>query len=68
MAIRCRGGWGETGVEINARGAVQVDDCLRTAVPNIYACGDIVGSYQFTHTAGHAAVTAAINALSPLPF
>ena len=61
-------GLGETGVEINARGAVQVDDCLRTAVPSIYACGDIIGSYQFTHTAGHAAVTAAINALSPLPF
>lgn len=61
-------GLSETGVKINKRGAVEVDETLRTAVPNIYACGDIIGSYQFTHTAAHGAVTAVINALSPLPF
>ena len=61
-------GLAEVGVEINKRGAVEVDSCLRTAVPNIYACGDVIGGYQFTHTAGHGAVTAVINALSPLPF
>ena len=61
-------GLAEAGVKINARGVVEVDECLRTSVPNIYACGDIIGSYQFTHTASHGAVTAVINALSPLPF
>ena len=61
-------GLAEVGVNINARGVVEVDECLRTSVPNIYACGDIIGSYQFTHTASHSAVTAVINALSPLPF
>lgn len=57
----------EVGVKVNSRGAVEVDDALRTAVANIYACGDIIGSYQFTHTAGHAGYYAATNALfSPL--
>ncbi len=58
----------EVGVVITPRGAIEVNSKLQTAVPNIYACGDIIGSYQFTHTAAHAAVTVAINALSPLPF
>jgi pyruvate/2-oxoglutarate dehydrogenase complex dihydrolipoamide dehydrogenase (E3) component len=53
----------EAGVKINSRGAVEVDEKLTTAVPNIYACGDIIGSYQFTHTAGHAGYYAATNAL-----
>ncbi len=57
----------EVGVKVNDRGAIEVDQYLRTAVPNIYACGDIIGSYQFTHTAGHAAFFCAMNALfSPL--
>ncbi len=31
--------------------------------PNIYACGDVAGPYQFTHTAAHMAWYAAVNAL-----
>ncbi len=61
-------GLAEAGVEVTERGVVVVNDKLQTRVDNIYACGDIIGSYQFTHTAAHAAVTVAINALSPLPF
>ncbi len=38
------------GVEHNSRGVV-VSDYLQTANPRIYAAGDIVGSYQFTHAA-----------------
>ena len=53
----------EAGVKIDKRGAIQVDDYLRTAVANIYACGDVIGSYQFTHTAGHAAFYCAMNSL-----
>ena len=61
-------GLAEAGVKISERGVVEVNEKLQTSVPNIYACGDIIGSYQFTHTAGHAAITAATNALSPFPF
>ena len=45
-----------------------MDPYLRsTSHPNIYACGDVAGPYQFTHTAAHQAWYAAINSLfSPL--
>ena len=36
---------------------------LQTAIPNIYAAGDVAGPYQFTHTAAHQAWYAAVNAL-----
>ena len=36
---------------------------MRTAVPTVFACGDIVGPYQFTHMASHQAWYAAVNAL-----
>ena len=42
---------------------VQTDDYLQTIYPNIYACGDVAGPYQFTHTAAHQAWYAAVNAL-----
>lgn len=58
----------EAGVRVSERGVVEVDDKLQTSVPNIFACGDIIGSYQFTHTAGHAGVYAAINAMVPFGF
>ena len=53
----------DVGVKVSDRGVVMVDEYLKTSVPNIYACGDIVGSYQFTHTAAHAAFYCAMNAL-----
>lgn len=60
-------GLSKVGVEVTERGAIVVDEHLQTSVQGIYACGDIVGSYQFTHTAGHAGVYAALNSLySPL--
>lgn len=34
-----------------------------TSIPTIYACGDVVGPYQFTHMASHQAWYAAVNAL-----
>jgi pyruvate/2-oxoglutarate dehydrogenase complex dihydrolipoamide dehydrogenase (E3) component len=39
------------GVAIDQRGYIQVDDQLRTNVPNIYALGDCNGRGAFTHTA-----------------
>ncbi|TBR41814.1 pyridine nucleotide-disulfide oxidoreductase [Marinomonas agarivorans] len=53
----------EIGVEINERGALVVDEYLRTNIPNIFGVGDVIGSYQFTHTAAHQAWYAAVNAL-----
>ncbi len=51
------------GIRTQRNGAVEVDDYMTTAVPNIYACGDLVGPYQFTHMASHQAWYAAVNSL-----
>jgi dihydrolipoamide dehydrogenase len=51
------------GIELNANGTVTVDEYLRSRYPNIYACGDVAGPYQFTHTASHQAWYVAVNAL-----
>ncbi len=37
------------GVALTPRGAVQVDDALRTTAPNIWAMGDVAGGLQFTY-------------------
>tara|TARA_B100001248_G_scaffold262427_1_gene258371 strand:- start:27742 stop:29880 length:2139 start_codon:yes stop_codon:yes gene_type:complete len=56
-------------VEKTANGALVVDENMALpAYPNIYACGDVIGQYQFTHTASHQAWHAAVNALFPLKF
>jgi dihydrolipoamide dehydrogenase len=39
------------GVKITARGQVEVDDHLRTNVPNIYAIGDVVKGAMLAHKA-----------------
>lgn len=53
----------EVGVALGERGDIEVDDYLRTSVPTIYACGDAIGPYQFTHTASHEAWYASVNPL-----
>jgi pyruvate/2-oxoglutarate dehydrogenase complex dihydrolipoamide dehydrogenase (E3) component/uncharacterized membrane protein YdjX (TVP38/TMEM64 family) len=53
----------EIGVALTPQGAVEVDDYLRTSIAPIFACGDVVGPYQFTHVAAHQAWYAAVNAL-----
>jgi dihydrolipoamide dehydrogenase len=53
----------ELGVTIRDNGTLAVDAFLRTNYHNIYACGDVAGPYQFTHTAAHQAWYAAVNAL-----
>ncbi|MBQ0798082.1 MAG: FAD-dependent oxidoreductase [Porticoccaceae bacterium] len=51
------------GIALADNGTIEVDEYLRTKYPNIYACGDVVGPYQFTHAAAHQAWYAAVNAL-----
>jgi dihydrolipoamide dehydrogenase len=50
-------------IPINKVGTVQTNEYLQTIYPNIFACGDVAGPYQFTHTAAHQAWYAAVNAL-----
>ncbi len=42
-----------TGIEVNARGHIQVDDALQTGVPGVWALGECNGRGAFTHTAYH---------------
>jgi dihydrolipoamide dehydrogenase len=51
------------GLALASNGTLDVNEFLQTSLPNIYACGDIAGPYQFTHTAAHQAWYAAVNAL-----
>jgi pyruvate/2-oxoglutarate dehydrogenase complex dihydrolipoamide dehydrogenase (E3) component len=43
-------GLDRAGVEVDARGFIQVDEQLRTRVPGIWALGDCNGRGAFTHT------------------
>ncbi|MBN8743559.1 MAG: mercury(II) reductase [Thiomonas arsenitoxydans] len=49
------------GVECDARGAIVVDDHLRTNVPHIYAAGDCTDQPQFVYVAAAGGTRAAIN-------
>jgi pyruvate/2-oxoglutarate dehydrogenase complex dihydrolipoamide dehydrogenase (E3) component len=54
----------EARVDYDRRG-VQVDSTLSTSQPHIFACGDIAGPYQFTHTADYQARLVVRNILIP---
>jgi dihydrolipoamide dehydrogenase len=47
-----------TGVEVNDRGIIQVDEFGRTAEDGVYAAGDVVGGYWLAHAAGHEGIIA----------
>jgi pyruvate/2-oxoglutarate dehydrogenase complex dihydrolipoamide dehydrogenase (E3) component/uncharacterized membrane protein YdjX (TVP38/TMEM64 family) len=53
----------ELGIPVTRQRTVEVDEYMATRYPNIYACGDVAGPYQFTHTAAHTAWYASVNAL-----
>ena len=52
------------GVEYTAKGIV-TNSRLQTTAPNIYACGDVAGPYQFSHMAEYQARIAVQNAFLP---
>ncbi|MGL4735147.1 MAG: FAD-dependent oxidoreductase [Enterovibrio sp.] len=56
-------GYGLEKLGVETAGTVVTNDYLETLLPNIYAAGDVAGPYQFTHTAGHQAWYASVNAL-----
>jgi len=51
------------GVERNDNGTLKVNEFLQTNYPNIFACGDVAGPYQFTHMASYQAWFASVNGL-----
>jgi pyruvate/2-oxoglutarate dehydrogenase complex dihydrolipoamide dehydrogenase (E3) component len=55
----------KAGVEYDRKG-IAVNRYLRTSAKNIYAAGDVVGAYQFSHVANYQAIIAASNALLPI--
>ena len=46
--------------------AIQVNEHLQTSAPNIFAIGDVIGGYLFTHMAAYQAGIAVRNALVPI--
>jgi pyruvate/2-oxoglutarate dehydrogenase complex dihydrolipoamide dehydrogenase (E3) component/uncharacterized membrane protein YdjX (TVP38/TMEM64 family) len=53
----------ELGIPVTRARTIETNEFLQTMYPNIYACGDVAGPYQFTHTAAHQAWYASVNAL-----
>jgi len=54
----------ELQMPLTRQGTLEVNQYLQTAYPNIYACGDVVGPYQFTHMASFQAWYAALNVMA----
>jgi len=53
----------ELGIATTPARTVDTNEFLETIYPNIYACGDVAGPYQFTHVGAHQAWYATVNAL-----
>jgi pyruvate/2-oxoglutarate dehydrogenase complex dihydrolipoamide dehydrogenase (E3) component len=53
----------ELGIPVTKQKTVEVNEYLQAHYPNIFACGDVAGPYQFTHTASHMAWYCAVNGL-----
>lgn len=53
----------QLGIRVNQNHTVETNDFLETLYPNIYACGDVAGPFQFTHVASHQAWYASVNSL-----
>lgn len=51
------------GISTTPKRTIETDAYLQTLLPNIYACGDVAGPWQFTHAGAHQAWYATVNAL-----
>lgn len=54
-----------TEVEFGPKG-LKTNEYLQTSAKNIYACGDVVGPYRFSHMAEYQAIIATTNAFLPV--
>jgi pyruvate/2-oxoglutarate dehydrogenase complex dihydrolipoamide dehydrogenase (E3) component len=50
-------------IKLSPDRSIEVNEYLQTNIKNIFACGDVIGSYQFTHVASHQAWFASVNCL-----
>lgn len=57
----------DMGIEWDFNG-IKANKYMRTSINNIYACGDVVGPYRFSHMAEYQGVIAARNAILPWLF
>lgn len=55
----------KAGVQYTKNG-ISTDNRLKTTASNIFACGDVVGPYQFSHIAEYQAVAAVTNMFLPV--
>jgi len=53
----------KAGIELTERGAIKVDEHLRTSNPRVWAAGDVTGHPQFVYVAAYEGNLAARNAL-----
>ncbi len=53
----------ELEIPLTKQGMISVNESMQTVYPNIYACGDVAGPYQFTHMASYQAWFATLNAM-----
>jgi pyruvate/2-oxoglutarate dehydrogenase complex dihydrolipoamide dehydrogenase (E3) component len=53
----------DLGIAVSPAGTLEVDAFMATRFPNILACGDVAGPWQFTHMAAHTAWYASVNGL-----
>ena len=51
------------GIEPERNGTLPTGEDMSVVYPNVFACGDVAGPYQFTHSAAHQAWYAAVNGL-----
>ncbi len=57
----------EAGVALDERGAVRVDERLRTTASGVWAAGDVTGKLYFTHVADYQARLLVRNMFFPFP-
>ncbi len=50
-------------IDCQDNGKLMLNEFLQTNYPNIYACGDVAGPYEFTHVASHQAWYSSVNSL-----
>jgi pyruvate/2-oxoglutarate dehydrogenase complex dihydrolipoamide dehydrogenase (E3) component/uncharacterized membrane protein YdjX (TVP38/TMEM64 family) len=58
-----RFGLEELDIPLTQQGTIETNEYMQTIYPNITACGDVAGPFQFTHTAAHQAWYASVNTL-----
>ncbi len=53
----------DLGIPTTSTKTIETNEFLQTSYPNIFACGDVTGPFQFTHTAAHQAWYTVVNSL-----